>query len=230
MSAPRPIAFFDFDGTLLVRESTTLCAVPGITRGLIPPLLGARVVFALIGYKLKLISRAAAHKVAFECYRGRAPDEVERLIGGLHDDIMRHWLSAPVLERLEAHRARGHELAIATASARYFAAPTARDLGIPHVLATELERAGAHYTGHVVGGVLDGERKLERARAFAAERGVSLADCTFYSDHIADLPLLAAVGTPVAVGPHKKLRAEAQRRGWEILEHRRAPAQLPSPA
>ena len=207
------VAFFDFDGTLLVRESTTLCALPAIQRGLISPVLGARIVGALIASKLGLLARSAAHKVCFECYRGRAPDDIQQTVDGLHDDIMKHWLSSPVLARVEEHRARGHELAIATAAARFFAQPTARQLGIPHLLSTELQMDGPLCTGRVLHGVLDGALKLERARAFAAERGVSLSACTFYSDHIADLPLLAAVGTPVAVGPNKKLRAEAQRRG-----------------
>ena len=45
----------------------------------------------------------------------------------------------------------------------------------------------------------------------------SLADATFYSDSINDLPLLEAVGAPVAVDPDPRLQAEAARRGWPVL-------------
>jgi phosphoserine phosphatase len=44
----------------------------------------------------------------------------------------------------------------------------------------------------------------------------------FYSDSINDLPLLervaAAGGRAVATHPDAQLRAEAQRRGWQLLE------------
>jgi len=36
---------------------------------------------------------------------------------------------------------------------------------------------------------------------------------------IADLPLLEAVGTPVAVGPNRALRKVAEERGWTIVHH-----------
>jgi phosphoserine phosphatase len=56
--------------------------------------------------------------------------------------------------------------------------------------------------------------------AYARGRGVSLADCAFYSDSIHDLPLLLEVGEPVAVAPDRRLRREAEARGWSILEPR----------
>ena len=56
-----------------------------------------------------------------------------------------------------------------------------------------------------------------------ANSGASIAhdqsDCAFYSDHIADLPLLDAVGKPVVVGPHRPLEAIARKRGWTVIPH-----------
>jgi phosphoserine phosphatase len=92
-------------------------------------------------------------------------------------------------------------------------------LGIADVIGTELEFKDGVCTGLVSGNVLLGAHKLARVQAFAAERGVDLADCSFYTDHINDLPLLLAVGRPIAVSPNRRLRAEALRRGWEIIVH-----------
>ena len=64
------------------------------------------------------------------------------------------------------------------------------------------------------------EGKVTRIRDWLAAQGVdasSLADATFYSDSMNDLPLLDAVGTPVAVDPDPRLLAEATRRGWPLL-------------
>jgi putative phosphoserine phosphatase/1-acylglycerol-3-phosphate O-acyltransferase len=214
------IAFFDFDGTLLRRDSRTLCALPGVKRGLISPALGLRIAASFVAAQLGVFSKERANAIAFECFRGAAPADIAHILDDIHANFMRPWLSPVVIARVSRHRAQGHRLAIATAGAAVFAAPAARDVGIAHVLGTELEQRGGVCTGLVSGPVLIGEHKLNRAREFAAEHGVDLADCSFYSDHIADLPLLSAVGTAVAVAPHRALRTEASRRGWEVLEHR----------
>lgn len=218
----RSIAFVDFDGTLLIRESRTLTAVPAIRRGLVPPLLGVQIFLSYIAYKFGLFPRERANAIAFRCYAGQPPERIQHAVEGMHTDILQHWLSDPVVTRIAEHQQAGDLVVVATASASYFAEPTARALGITHVLGTELEVDEGRCTGRVVDGVLEGERKLARAQAFAAEHGVSLASCAFYSDHINDLPLLAAVGRPVAVGPNKALRREARARGWEIVEHPRS--------
>jgi len=52
-------------------------------------------------------------------------------------------------------------------------------------------------------------------RRLATEAGYDLAECWAYSDSRTDLPMLAAVGHPVAVNPDRALRREAARRGWQ---------------
>src|SRR5687768_10794852 len=62
------IAFFDFDGTLVVRESGVICAVPSIRRGLLRPGIGARLIATYALSKLGLRTRTDAQRVGFECY------------------------------------------------------------------------------------------------------------------------------------------------------------------
>lgn len=220
------VAFFDFDGTVLVKESTRLCALPGVRGGFVHPVLAVRIAFAMVAYKLKLISRNRLHRVCFECYRGRSIPEMAPIIDVMQRNVMRRWFSQPMLDRIAWHRAQGHDVVLATASARSFATPTALDLGVPHVLATELEIVDGVSTGRVAF-VLDGNHKRDACVAFAAARGVGVEDCWFYTDHMADLPLLEVVGHPVCVGPHAPLRALALAKGWAIVEHTRAPAWTP---
>ena len=58
--------------------------------------------------------------------------------------------------------------------------------------------------------------KLGYAEAYARARGVSLADCWFYTDSYSDLPVLERIGHPVVVNPDPRLRREAERRGWPV--------------
>jgi len=58
-------------------------------------------------------------------------------------------------------------------------------------------------------------------RSLAERRGIDLGGSYAYTDSIADLPMLEAVGHPVAVNPDKELRKQAEERGWDIRDFRR---------
>ena len=49
---------------------------------------------------------------------------------------------------------------------------------------------------------------------------IDLSRCAAYSDSINDVPMLSAVGRPVAVNPDAALRRTARDRGWEIRDFR----------
>lgn len=213
------IAFFDFDGTLIRKDSGVVCALPSLRRGLLGPRIGARLVGTYLLSKVGVRTREDAQRVGFACYRGRTLEELRAIMRELYASHVKRWISAPVRARLERHQRAGHHVAILTASAFWFAEPIARDLGIEHVEGTQCGFEGGVCTGEVEGAILDGRGKLDAARRLARERGEDLADATFYTDHISDLPLLEAVGEPVAVGPHRPLARLARRRGWSIVDH-----------
>ncbi len=119
------------------------------------------------------------------------------------------------------HRDTGDRVVLTTATNRFLTEPIAAVLGIADLVATELEAAAdGAFTGRTAGVINMREGKVTRIRDWLAAQGVdasSLADATFYSDSMNDLPLLDAVGTPVAVDPDPRLQAEATRRGWPLL-------------
>ena len=64
------------------------------------------------------------------------------------------------------------------------------------------------------------EGKVQRLREWLASRALpadTMSGATFYSDSINDLPLLQAVGDPVAVDPDERLFEHARARGWRVL-------------
>jgi len=217
------IAFFDFDGTLLRADSGRICAVPSIRAGLVRPGKAAELVGQYALHQLGLRTRRDVQLVGFSCYAGRTLEELRGLMQQLHDRHMRAFLSAPMRARVEQHRRRGDLTVIVTASAFFFAEPTGRELGIDEVIGSRVGFVDGRCTGSVDGDILEGTVKLAAARQVADARAVSLADCSFYSDHIADLPLLDAVGTPVVVGPHRPLARVARQRGWEVIGHHAEP-------
>jgi HAD superfamily hydrolase (TIGR01490 family) len=76
-------------------------------------------------------------------------------------------------------------------------------------------------TGDLDGPFMYGEGKVEAMRQYAAEHDVDLAQSWAYSDSASDLPMLRAVGTPVAVNPDPLLAAVARDEGWEVMRFER---------
>jgi len=132
---------------------------------------------------------------------GRIPDSARRLV--------------------DLHRERGDRLLLTTATNRFLTEPTAAELGIDDLIATELEVGGAAFTGRIAGLPNMREGKLVRLREWLAEQDLdeaaTLAGAAFYSDSANDLPLLRSVGHPVAVDPDPTLEAIARERGWPVL-------------
>ena len=65
------------------------------------------------------------------------------------------------------------------------------------------------------------EGKAQAIRELAEREGIDLAASWAYSDSESDLPMLRAVGHPVAVNPDSELARVAREEGWEILRFER---------
>ena len=111
------------------------------------------------------------------------------------------------------HRARGERVCIISASPAYVVEPVAAALDAD-ALCTRLAAVDGRLTGTLDGPMMHGQNKVVAARAYAAAHGVELSACRFYSDSVSDLPLLSAVGQPVAVNADPGLARHARRAGW----------------
>ncbi len=220
------LALFDLDHTLLSGDSDVLWCDFLIDAGLLDESFRERNAEMLRRYTAGSVTPAefcdfyvatlAGHDAAFW-----APWR-ERLLA----ERVRPRICADARALLARHRDAGDTLVLTTATNRLITEPIARDLGIEHHLATEIEVVGGRCTGRTRGVLNMRAGKVERMRTWLAERGLdddALKHATFYSDSINDLPLLSAVGTPVAVDPDERLRAAALRQGWRVLHLERRP-------
>ena len=73
------------------------------------------------------------------------------------------------------------------------------------------------YTGRPAGPFTYREGKAEAIREIAAREGIDLAESFAYSDSESDLPMMRAVGNPVAVNPDAALEKVARVEGWRIM-------------
>ncbi len=128
-------------------------------------------------------------------------------------------------ELIAKHRVAGDKLLIITATNRFITEPIANWLGIPDILATDLEIANnaqgePRYTGKIIGVPCYQTGKITHLEAWLADTGHDLRDSYFYSDSMNDLPLLEQVTYPHAVNPDDDLQAHAEAHGWPILDLR----------
>jgi phosphoserine phosphatase len=81
--------------------------------------------------------------------------------------------------------------------------------------------AEGNFTGRFEGPFVYGPGKVEAMEAFAERHEIDLAASYAYSDSLSDLPMLRAVGNPVAVNPDPPLAAIAKEEGWQTLRFER---------
>jgi HAD superfamily hydrolase (TIGR01490 family) len=153
-------------------------------------------------------------------YTGKTSDWLTQRCNKWFGDYVQPEISREGRQRVQAHREQGHVLAIATSAVSFAAQPLAVALDIPHLVCSELEIADGLITGAIVSPLCYAAGKLARAEAFVRSLGHSLDHAAFYTDSITDLPLLEAVGHPVAINPDVRLRRVAQQRKWPIEEWR----------
>jgi phosphoserine phosphatase len=126
-------------------------------------------------------------------------------------------LSPDAVRRIREHRAAGHHTVLITGAIR----PLTRPLEplFDHIEAAELavDDRGV-CTGYLASSPLVGESRAAWMRQYAVRHGLDLGSSYGYADSHSDLPLLEAVGRPVAVRPDVPLDRHARTNRWTIVD------------
>mgnify|MGYP002134849349 CR=1 FL=1 len=141
-----------------------------------------------------------------------------------HADFMetqiRPRLSQKARDLVKKHLDAGDICTMVTATNSFVTGPIARELGIPHLIATIPAQEDGRFTGKPRGLPSFREGKIARVDAWLESMGLwwnNFQRSWFYSDSHNDLPLLLRVTDPVVVDPDATLRAHAEKAGWPIL-------------
>jgi len=163
-------ALFDLDGTLIARNSAPLYMKHLRQTGQARRRDMARTLYFLAQYKLGLLDIERAMMVSLAWIRGRVEAEVREDCLHWYGRMIRPHLLPAMAATVDAHRRAGHVVAILTSATRYLAAPLAADLGIEHILVTQLVVRDGRFTGEAVLPVCYGDGKTYWAERFAAAR------------------------------------------------------------
>jgi HAD superfamily hydrolase (TIGR01490 family) len=218
--------FFDLDKTLLRRSSALALAPSFHARGLITRRQLARAAVLQLLFVARGASAEAVQRMAedgLRVLRGMRPEEMEELVAGVMERVLRPLVYQEPLDLVARHRERGERVYVVSATLQEVVQRIADDLGFDGALGTVCEIEHGVYTGRSVR-ALHGEAKAEAVRELAEREGIDLAASTAYSDSHTDLPFLEVVGRAVAVNPDRALRRVARERGWPVLSFRRRAA------
>ncbi|MEP6790842.1 MAG: HAD family hydrolase [Ramlibacter sp.] len=215
------LALFDLDHTLLGGDSDALWCEFLMDKGLL-----ARKVFEPLNNDM--VARYKAGTVGVQEF-------ADFYVGTLAGKTPRQWepvrqeflvtqivprIPQAAMDLVEKHLDAAELVIMTTATNRFITELTAMYFGIEHLLATEAELVDGVFTGRTSGTLNMREGKVRRLKDWMHARSHSLGAfrSAAYSDSINDLPLLEAVGHPVAVDPDPQLAAIARERGWPVLQ------------
>jgi HAD superfamily hydrolase (TIGR01490 family) len=140
-------------------------------------------------------------------------------------EMMTHIIVAKsfpaAIRRVREHRALGHKTILIT-GALSFNVESLRPLFDEIVAAEMTVRPDGTYSGQLSKVPPTGETRAQVLSDYCDAHGYSLDECVAYADSTSDLPLLEAVGHPVAVNPETRLAAIARKRGWLVEEWEKA--------
>ena len=125
------------------------------------------------------------------------------------------------IRRVREHRALGHRTILIT-GALSFAVEGLRPLFDEIVAAEMTIKPDGTYSGELAVVPPTGETRAQVLADYCAAEGLKLEESIAYADSTSDLPLLEAVGFPVAVNPETRLAAIARKRGWLVEQWSRA--------
>lgn len=213
------VAFFDLDKTIIAKSSTLAFTRPMFKAGLLSGSTLAKAGIAQAYYQAFGADHDQLERIKDELSqmtKGWDRAEIEALVTETVDEVVTPLVYAEALAVMEDHRGAGRRVVVISASPEEIVRPLCRHLGIDDVIAT---RSAVDEEGRYTGDLelyAYGPGKAEAMQAMADEEGIDLESSYAYSDSITDLPMLEAVGHPVAVNPDSELRAIAMERGWPI--------------
>jgi alcohol-forming fatty acyl-CoA reductase len=219
LAPERHLAAFDLENTIIA--SNVVASYSFLATRRMPP--GERVRFALrtLAETPSLLALDRRDRTDFlrhfyRRYEGAPVELLERDAQALLSEHILTKAFPAAVRRVREHRALGHRTVLITGALDFVVEPLAPLFD--DVVAAQMTVRDGAYTGELVAVPPTGEVRAQALRDYAADHHIDLAESVAYADSSSDLPLLDAVGFPVAVNPEARLATIAAKRGWLVEE------------
>jgi HAD superfamily hydrolase (TIGR01490 family) len=217
-------AFFDVDNTILRGSSSFLFGKSAFERKFFSRkdfwrFAWHQFVFIWKGENNTKLS--ALKDRALALVEGQLVSDLQILVDEVYDKHIKLKLWPETVRLAKDHIKQGREVWLVTAAPQELGDVIAHELGLTGAIGTKVERKNGILTGKLVGKPIHGPQKRKAIVALAKDRNLSLKRSYAYSDSQNDLPMLTAVGHPVAVNPDKILTRYAKAADWPIYDFKK---------
>jgi HAD superfamily hydrolase (TIGR01490 family) len=217
-------AFFDVDNTILRGSSSFLFGKSAFERKFFSRkdfwrFAWHQFVFIWKGENNTKLS--ALKDRALALVEGQLVSDLQILVDEVYDKHIKLKLWPETVRLAKDHIKQGREVWLVTAAPQELGDVIAHELGLTGAIGTKVERKNGILTGKLVGKPIHGPQKRKAILALAKDRNLSLKRSYAYSDSQNDLPMLTAVGHPVAVNPDKILTRYAKAADWPIYDFKK---------
>ncbi|MDZ7677870.1 MAG: HAD-IB family hydrolase [Acidimicrobiales bacterium] len=228
LSPERHMAAFDLENTLIASNVVTSYAWLASRR--LPNEDKVRLAAKLLREAPQLLTldrkdRTDFLRYFYRRYQGASVDQMAEDSTELLSAVILAKSFPAGIRRVREHRALGHRTVLITGALDFVVEPL-RPL-FDDIVAAEMTVRDGRYTGELVKVPPTGEARAQAMADYATAEGLDLADSVAYADSASDLPMLEAVGFPVAVNPETRLASLARRRGWLVEQFPKASATAP---
>ncbi|MGQ0433241.1 MAG: HAD family hydrolase [Microthrixaceae bacterium] len=219
----RIAAFFDLDKTVIAKASMVAFSRPlhragMLSRRVMLKAAWGQLSYAQFGATPEKLEKLRASVLALT--KGWDQAEISAIVREELGEVIEPIVYDEALQRIREHQSWGHKVFIVSASPEEVVAPIAQLIGVDEAIATRAELdADGRYSGRTERYVY-AQEKVAAITEVAIRDGLDLDHCWAYSDSATDIPMLAAVGHPVAVNPDRELAKEAKERGWLVERYR----------
>ena len=198
----KPLAIFDFDGTMISGDSIIRYTAYAMRRGYEP----WRNIIPRLWQGLKavcgLMSATEGKSRALSFLARMSREEQNEFNRAFCRDILMPRIFPKALERMEAHRREGLYILLVSASPDAYISHLKDFLPVDAIMASPTDERGR------VSSSTRGEEKARRVREWAAAQDTQIdwAGSFSYGNSANDLPVMRLTGHPVCVNPSRRMK------------------------
>ena len=224
LSPDRQLAAFDLENTLIASNVVASYAFLATRR--LPPDERLKFALKLVAEGPTLLAldrrdRSDFLRMFYRRYDGAPVMQIDEDSAEMFTRLIIAKSFPAAIRRVRAHRAAGHRTVLITGALDFVVKPLAPLFD--DIIAAEMNSVGGVYDGELRNVPPTGESRAQVLLDYADIHGLDLRETVAYADSSSDLPMLEAVGFPVAVNPEVRLATIARKRGWLVEQFEKAP-------
>src|SRR3954451_13000042 len=212
-------AFFDLDKTLMEGSSALHFVRAAYKSGMLSKRMLVSSAWANVRFRLNGSTDEQTDEIrrwVLDLIAGQRGVDLTRLGPGVIPGAL-PLIYEEMLHEAWEHEDAGRPAYIVTAASQELADALARVLVFEGGIGMRSQVRDGVYTGRPDGPFTYREGKATAIRELAEREGIDLSESYAYSDSESDLPMLRAVGHPLAVNPDAELERVARAEGWRII-------------